>query len=406
MAEMKIYKLTYLLLIMLVWISTACKATGDELPKSSASRECATLPIGYPVQATMPDEEIVPIQTPYVQPAILPLANWNPITDFPAPASTDGVRIDLESSENKIWVVLSSQQVLLSYDTKNSKWKSYTTIGDYNGYPAHLFVSRDNTLWGYDVLPTDSETHYISPELIRYDGITDQFEIIRDKDGLFEQLLTISSVAEGPNGILWILALKKSGEKWESGLYSFDPVSLHARRHLVSSLPSAYANLVLAPDGSVWFEDLVNKHLTQYIPETGEIRPYLGYPSYDNIKKVGGFSSLFFDNAGRLWMGNYGWLDFTNPDQPIWYQIIDSPAFLTNNTPPYYTGYTFAPASEIYQSSDGFYWFTSQAGIVQLGLEQQSWCLITTGVSRVVEDNQKNLWIAVYGKLYKNALGK
>ena len=61
--------------------------------------------------------------------------------------------------------------------------------------------------------------------------------------------------------------------------------------------------------------------------------------------------------------------------------------------------------NSMYQSSNGWYWFKG-AGIVRLDLEQGSWCLITTGRSDVVEDNDKNLWIAVFGHLYKYPLNR
>jgi hypothetical protein len=112
---------------------------------------------------------------------------------------------------------------------------------------------------------------------------------------------------------------------------------------------------------------------------------------------------IFMDHSGRLWFANYAWLDFSNGSSPVWHRIIESPVFVTDNKLPD-SQYRMAYQYSTYQSSNGWYWFTGGNGIVRLNLEQGTWCLITTGISEVVEDNNHNLWIAVFDHLYKYRL--
>jgi hypothetical protein len=141
-----------------------------------------------------------------------------------------------------------------------------------------------------------------------------------------------------------------------------------------------------------------------YSPVAHESRVYYGPPS---LERVGTPGTLYFDREGRLWLSNKGWLDFKDPANPVWYEIIPSAVFLTDNGE--FVGdnpegsrsrYGWREPSKIYQSSNGWYWFTAD-GIIRLDPQEAEWCRFTTGRSPVVEDEDGYLWIVVYDKLYK-----
>jgi hypothetical protein len=164
--------------------------------------------------------------------------------------------------------------------------------------------------------------------------------------------------------------------------------------------------VVIGRDGSVWFLDHTDDQLIQYIPSSQEAHTYK-FPSVaDTGKLPNNFdraSHIYMDRSERLWVANYGWLEFSNSNSPIWYRVVESPVLITDRGLPA-SQYTMSYQVSTYQSSNGWYWFTGGAGIVRLDLERGSWCLITTEDSEVIEDNDHNLWIAVFGHLYKYPL--
>jgi hypothetical protein len=85
----------------------------------------------------------------------------------------------------------------------------------------------------------------------------------------------------------------------------------------------------------------------------------------------------------------------------MWHKVVRSPVFISDSSSPE-NQYGWSSPNQIYQSSDGMYWFSdSNVGLVNLNPANGKWCKFTTGYSPISEDNQGNLWIAVFGKLYK-----
>lgn len=394
---MKMMQHKFVFLTSILVLLAACQSKNNIFQSSSTERSCAIVPIAIPVQTTTPSQDTYPVLFPTPQ-LISPLGDWEEV------GTLSGDVYNMVALESQIWI---GGNPIRKFDTKNKKWTSYSKIDNFSGYSNQLFISSDDTLWGGNLYFDTGEIALANPPVLsRYNKLTDEFESVIDNDGLFNGLISASIIGEH-NKSLWIIGSRKGDKKIFSELYSFDPSAGSAKLHLDSNLQVASIyEPALAPNGDVWFIDQVNKQIMEYSAVTENVKKYSGYPSYEDLKKEGSVYKFYFDRAGRLWIDNTGWLDFTDPNQPAWYKIVDAPEFLTKNTPPYYFGYTFAPATGIFQSTDGRYWFTSQAGIVRLDFEQQNWCLITTGVSPVIEDNQKNLWIAVYGKLYKYALRK
>jgi ligand-binding sensor domain-containing protein len=159
----------------------------------------------------------------------------------------------------------------------------------------------------------------------------------------------------------------------------------------------------------IWYYEGEQKKLFVYSPVTREAQPYYGIP---NFERIGSPADLFFDRDGRLWVDNKGWLDFTGMGKPTWYEIIPSTAFLTDqgafktdDVEGPLNRYGFSRPIYIFQSSNGWMWFTTLNGIIRLDFEKEEWCLFTNGSSLVAEDNNGYIWISVFDKLYKYHLG-
>jgi hypothetical protein len=137
---------------------------------------------------------------------------------------------------------------------------------------------------------------------------------------------------------------------------------------------------------------------------TGRL-PDNGIPT-DSLVREPDFNSigyLYFDLAGRLWVDDRGWLDYADPENPIWYRVIRSPAFLTDASRPE-SQYGWTRPFSMLQSSNGQYWFSSIAGMVRLDPGTGEWCKFTTGYGPISEDDAHTLWIAVFDKLFKYPL--
>ena len=106
---------------------------------------------------------------------------------------------------------------------------------------------------------------------------------------------------------------------------------------------------------------------------------------------------------GWLWVEDRGFFEFPGEDNPIWHKVIRSPVFISDDVRPELQ-YAWTRPYETFQSSDGSYWFTAPVGIVHLSPESGEWCLFTTEESPVVEDENRNLWIVAFGKLYRLTL--
>jgi hypothetical protein len=176
-------------------------------------------------------------------------------------------------------------------------------------------------------------------------------------------------------------------------LYSFDPKTHTARLHYY--FENASGDLAIAPNNSLEIRE--HDQLAQYIPSSQKVSFYKGesndfdWYSFDVSKVV----SLYFDRAGNLWLPAYGWLDFSNGDTPVWNKTITPPEFLVEKGAPESEYLLWATQIDMYQSSNGWYWFMGGGGIVRLDLQAAKWCLVSTVTGDVVEDVDHNLWFVI-----------
>ena len=333
---------------------------------------------------------------------IAPQGKWQVQADLPVLQDELGGALVARPQQHELW--FGTRYITHKYSIDKKQWKSYQT-GSPTLIAGNLFVSSDGTVWEVGTLFLDTTRSGKSyPFLSRFNEASDRFEDVEDVSGFLQspQVRLISNVAEDQSGLLWFFV---AGDK--NTLVSFDARTRQSQQHYYFRIAGGNTNLVIGPDGSVWFRDYANEEIVQYITSTQETRTYKAYPEETvSVKMSPEFDKagyIFMDRSRRLWIANYAWLDFSNSNSPEWHRVIESPVFVTESGLPD-SEFSMSYQVSTYQSSNDWYWFTGGSGIVRLDLEKGTWCLMTTGTSNVVEDNDHNLWIAVFGHLYKYPL--
>jgi streptogramin lyase len=354
--------------------------------------------VAFPVMMQTPGA-VTPRQIP-------PQGNWQSQDALPFPQDELSY-LGSRPKQHELWFMIPKSHKVYRYFIDKKQWKSYEKIGTELTVPDRLFVASDGTVWGAGIQVTDNiDYKQPRPLFSRFNDATDQFEFVPDNSEFLQipQIRLVSNIVEDQSGLLWFFI---EGESKQI-LYSFDVKTQQAQQHY-SMGTGGHNALGIGPDGSVWFMDVFTNQLIQYEPLSQETRIYQGTPGPADTLDPGelafdlaGANYIYFDRSGRLWLANFGWLDFSNNNSPVWNRVIESPVFISEGRHPAIE-YGYSYQSSMYQSSNGWYWFKG-AGIVRLDLEQGSWCLMTTDSSDVVEDNDHNLWIAVFGHLYKYPL--
>lgn len=376
-------------IVFLIWIGYT-----RFISKSAQSAGC----ISPPVEIAYPYEALRDSAAP--QGTILPPFEWKPqLSDDQLAYIKDFYSVySMIVQGNDIW--FTSQKTLARYRPSTGKITTYTVQAEGADYlPFQLFLSHDGTIWGsdhYNVSAHNIMSH-IPGDLSRYNVDRDRFEFISDADGVLTHDAGPTVMTEDAQGRLWLIR--------DEVLFNFDPQTRRAERVLDEQRGYRPHNLVNGPDEGIWLavyatdppED--KSLIIRYDPHTGEIK-YHGYPP--DVRENTNISSMYFDIAGNLWVDNYGWRGFSPSGEYIWYKLIPSPVFITNRIQG--AGdfqYAWTLPTQIYQSSNGLFWFSSGAGMVRFDLQSGEWCLFTTLSSPIVEDGDHNLWIAGGRQLYR-----
>lgn len=386
----------YLLTISIVLLSS-CGKTAPAVTDESCIPPVEKL--AYPIGIPPSNEK---------NPEVGPLGDWQLQSSLPEPSKRENAP-QIIARSNEVWVLPLDEMKIFRYSTNTREWKIYNTIDSFSVAPRNLLLARDGILWGIGTVTDSFDSQENFSLFSWYNEKNDQFEFVKDVDGLLDKVLVNSSpeyISEDESGLLWFFGSLPEGN--DVGLYSFNPSTQKSEKHL--SLPNGliYAGPVITRDGIIWFySGGSERQLLTYLPTTRQVQPHLGLP---NLDELGHIWILFVDRNGRLWLDNKGWLEFQGSASPVWYKLIPSPVFLTDNgwfqslgdgAPSRY-GWELPLA--ISQSSNGWYWFTTFHGTIRLDPVKEEWCLFTTGSSPVVEDENGNLWIVVFGKLYKYPL--
>lgn len=389
-------KIRLVIFIMLLSFTSACLPL-EATTKDNSGDEC--IPSLYDVA--------VPIVTPQVKNdiitprKILPKGDWQSQGSLPFSQDESGYILYMRPKHNELLFTGKFDDIYF-YSIDKGQWETYQKPD--NWMLGRLFLANDGTIWGPVLqIKNNGIAEKSHPLLSQFNDATGQFEYVEDVSGFLKvpQVRIISNIVEDQSGLLWFFV-----ESDNNTLVSFDTKSRKSEEHFSFEIAGGNPDVVIGLDGSIWFQDFFNEEFVQYIPSTQDTRTYKAFPEQEtSVEMSPGFDKanyIFMDHSGRLWIANYAWLDFSENNSPQWYRVIESPVFLTDQSP--FGQYRMAYQVSTYQSSNGWYWFTGANGIVRLDMEKGTWCLMTTGISKVVEDDDNNLWIAVFGKLYKYPL--
>lgn len=367
---------------------------------SQSQEDCVqpSVPVAFPAYATTGPESNQPITTPIPlpvewQPQLYPeqLQKWK---------SLDPVTSLVARSSDEIWLIAShigDWGSIVRFRPSTREIITYTVpSGDAGEFvPGDLFLSKTDVLWGIGpssgLVPGRARWF-----LIRYDLETDSFIQVTDKDGILSGTPYPYSMDDDAHGVLWFVT--------GNALIRFDPSTQKAERMLDEQRGYTFQYLAVAPDGSIWLsaspvpiEEGKGPYVViRYNPQTNEIKDYGSPPGAEE------YLPLYFDRSGRLWVEDYGWLEFPATGEPEWYQIVRSTVFIYDHAGP--LQYGWGRPQRVYESSNGLFWFSSGAGLVRLDLKQGQWCLVTRLAGPFAEDNARNLWTTALGQIYKYRL--
>jgi ligand-binding sensor domain-containing protein len=340
-----------------------------------------------------------------------PSQMWEIENDIP---TSDFVTSLVARNNDEIWIGTNS--MILKYLTDVRAWTSYTSISDKEVVPANLFLDHDGVLWGSGLVYNGEATSKSEISLLsKYDDASNKFISVNDSSNLLKDdgaSRSTSNLAEDKDGKLWLIVNdfdKKIGRR--SSLYLFDPETLRAELKLIAPIErQEFQDFTFDLNGNIWIIEFgsLGAQLVEYDPVTQSVTTYTGRLDDDGIPQDGlvkesdfnNIRNLYLDQEGKLWVDDRGWLDFTDPSNPIWFNIIRSPVFLGASSRPE-SLYGWTRPYLTYQSSNGQYWFSSIVGMVRLNPDNADWCKFTNGQSPIAEDENQYLWIAIFGKLYK-----
>ncbi|MBN1874301.1 MAG: hypothetical protein JXA33_08715 [Anaerolineae bacterium] len=304
-------------------------------------------------------------------------------------------------SSDDIWVI-ASVTAIVNYRPSIGKLYTYTIqVGGDEFVPRKLFLAQDGTLWGV------GKPSYVQFKgfLSRYDATEDRFVAITDAQQMLfnDHRHSFETVAEDSQGHLWFAV--------NNTLIRYNPTTEETERINTQDWGLAFTYFTIAADDTLWLSaasqtalDPKTYRVYRYDPHTGSLQDY-GTPPGAYADAYAHNFNLAFDRSGRLWASDFGWLEFSTPDDWLWYQVIRSPVFIHDRIHGSEKQYYWSHPQPPYESSDGYFWFQSGAGVVRLDLEQGAWCLMTTVPGDFFEDEEHNLWLAGDGgQIYKYRL--
>jgi hypothetical protein len=304
---------------------------------------------------------------------------------------------------DNIWVVAHklnttepNSTAILRYNIMTNEWKSYLSVGMSKVQHPTLVASKNGIVWGFSSTLMDEPS-----TLFRYDIIADKFNHVLDKEKLLStKIKDITGFALDRDNNVWLTD--------PNGLYELASSSLELQIHVRASGSERFSKPVVSNNGDIWFLDYGNTRIMKYSPATEDIFHYSGHPHLDDDYSHEDFSQIittYFDSEGKLWLDDRGWLDTNLKDidgGPLWFHIIRSGVFVDHSYVPD-SKYVWGRPNSILESSNGMLWFSSNAGLVNLNLKNDKWCLLPLS-GPVIEDKEHYLWAFYSAGLYKHQL--
>ena len=344
-----------------------------------------------------------------------PPLTWQAVANLPSPYILSKLNFVMRS-DNEIWLIASRTETgsdaVLRYQIDQNQWDIFSSIDNIPAAPIGLISSPDGTIWGFgsflQTMSVDKEdiaSLQTIPILSRYNQSKGQFEFVIDSGQLLkgERLGSSSPVRFDSHGNLWMAMKDIEGQSEGMVLYRFDPATLQTKSYRIKEGKINFEDFIFDKDDTIWILDAQNGEILHYNQITGDYKNALlsggnGF-SKEELTKAADLP-LYLDREGRLWISDLAWLDTQAPSDESaikLYRVIRSTAFIDNVYLLWRRPYA------ILESSNGLFWFSSAAGVVQLDPKTATWCRFTTADSNVIEDGQKNLWMIAYNKIYRKS---
>lgn len=406
----KIQTIILLIAILVTWL-TSCLAQ-PALETNTHYKEISST--GTPQPSKM--DECIPVSANLALPIgvygisepnqiFTPPLGWELITSLPSAIRSSS--LSLELIENTIWV--SDRRAVAKFDVSKGVWDAYATFESDRSNTLRLWLAHNGDLWKI----------YSDPfRLELFNSGNDRFESIAIKQDNVELNMKVlkSNVVEDKNGKLWFFLQNAANPIADIYLFSFDPQQSQITEEPIKLKYSTFINMTANVEGVFWIVtvdsiDDEKRVLIKYDPNTDETHYLSSLPRKGEDIPVSLKSILdkvptpFQDYSGKLWLGNKGWLDFSDPDYPKLYQIILPPEFLTYRyeEPPTMVLTTYI--EQILQSSNDWMWFASDAGVVRLKISSDyqhgDWCLVTNGANAILRESNGYLWMLVNKQIYR-----
>jgi hypothetical protein len=397
-------------------------ASDDSSPSDVMSCIPPITTFAYPI--TRPDAD-------HMAKLNIPYGEWESEADAPLDSSGNPGFAEIgfavpKNGQTEIWLMRwergANQPQFLVYETGTKSWKVITDPYDFSQpFPGAFLITDDGSLWGIS-------WHGESAALSRFNEEDLRFELVGASDG--QEMRDIQRIATfdfSPS-----MFLDHSQTLWSVGqgeLYSFKPSTGAIERHVLDMQNADVENdngaIFYAPeepaikDGAIAFEldetiyllSADSPELFEYHRDSGRITrsvipvivQELGLESaniFDAPPNPGGSNAygVFVDHAGRLWVNDYGWMD----SDGTWNVMLRSPVFISEEIE--ILKHIWYRPNLVLESSDNSLWFRSPNGLAKLNPDSGEWCWVSQVITNVIEDQDRNLWILVGGKLYRHSL--
>jgi len=309
-----------------------------------------------------------------------------------------------------VWFTYFPDDSLARYNTQSHKIKYYNIPDEYNKpfWVYDIYLARDGTLW----MALDSPGKYSA--LARYVPSSDAFEIVTDKDGLFER--TGGGYSQDPvdasSNRIGVLPDGQLVVNLNNEIYLYNPATNQAKLILEHTLNLPIQTIIVGHDGNIWFttSGFSDLDLRAVDSTTGQLTDYDSPPSLTNLYKTKGETELeeaakaiALDQQGRVWVSYFDRLEPGPKGEYAWHSM-DLPAVFVNTFDPDYA-YRWANNFSTNVFSNGDIWFASDVGIVEYGVQKDSWCLsveIKTFVEYpITQDAEGNVWTVLDNQIYE-----
>ena len=376
---------------LIVFLLCSCNVISKAEPANADSVECIPPLTTFSFPLRTHSETIMPDQAPR--------SPWQEVKAAPADnfATIPFLARQAKNGGNEIWFVSdwgiiehgrikTAVKYVLIYHTATNEWEKIDNF--FEGGEAQIFGVYELST-GELIADGFSKTEHV-------------FGVFDEEKRIFVENTALIDVPDGPllfdekRQLFWVFVEK-------DGIYNVDPVSNEIKfwislPNLDGSTMKTFSNVRIDDKGDIYLlynTDMYANRLFRFVPDTLEFE-YVYNPLGDYYSNPP--NSIFITKSGQLWLNDLGWRDTDG----IWHLTVQSPVFISNRFED--NGYTYGwyYGTPLYESSNSYLWFNSVNGVVFLDQKQEKWCWVTTdNTSSMIEDEDKTLWMIVYGKLYK-----